>query len=106
MQSPTPRSRFTEVSTAIVHPELTEAEHTQLSRVLAARSTIHMAEGALMVLGPMRLDDAGRGLVDLSRALTMHLHVVAEHILNLVQGMPVPDHVSDALHEVLTQYRT
>lgn len=105
MQSPTPRSRFTEPLTATVHPELTEAEHTRLSRVLAARSTINMAEGALMVLGPMGLEDAGRALVDLSRALTMHAHVVAEHVLNLVQGKPVPDRVSDALHDVLTQYR-
>jgi hypothetical protein len=105
MQSPTPQSRFRELSTATVHPELTDAEHTRLSRLLAARSTIHMAEGALMVLGPMALDDAGQGLIDLSLTLTMHRHIVAEHVLDLVQGKPVPHHVSDALHDVLTQYR-
>ncbi|ALV31454.1 hypothetical protein [Streptomyces sp. CdTB01] len=106
MQSPAPRSRFTELSTATVHPGLAEAEHSRLSHVLAARSTLRMAEGALMVLGPMPLDDAARCLVGLSRMLTMHAHVVAEHVLDLVQGKPVPAHVGDALQAVLSQYRT
>ncbi|MFF8932232.1 antitermination regulator [Streptomyces longwoodensis] len=107
MHSSRPQARFVKLSAAAdrVSTTLEQAERSGLRRVLTSQAMIHMAEGALIVLGPMPTEDARRALADTARALNAHVHVVAEHVLNLVQGAAVPDSVFDELHRVLTRYR-
>ncbi|MFC9284169.1 hypothetical protein [Streptomyces collinus] len=86
--------------------DLERSEHARLRRVLAARATINMAEGALAVLGHLPIGEAGLVLADVARRLRIDVHLVAEHVLNLVQGIAVPDAVYGELHRVLDEYRS
>ena len=86
-----------------VHPA--PSEDAQLRRALAAQSTVHMAEGALAVLGPVPLAAARQVLVDLGRAVGTDIATVSEHLLNVVQGLDAPVAVTDGLHRVLAPYR-
>ncbi|WP_333777300.1 ANTAR domain-containing protein [Streptomyces sp. IBSBF 3136] len=84
--------------------ELERSEHARLRRTLAARATINMAEGALAVLGSLPIEDACLVLTDVARRLRVDAHLVAEHVLNMVQGVAVPGTVYDELHHVLDAY--
>ncbi|MBO4258866.1 hypothetical protein [Streptomyces griseorubiginosus] len=85
--------------------ELEQSELAGLRRALAARSTLHMAEGALAVLGPLPIEDAGEVLADVALRLGVDALVVAHHVLDVVQGVGVPRSVADALRHVLAGRR-
>ncbi|MEU4038758.1 hypothetical protein [Streptomyces collinus] len=108
MRSSTPEPRFVKLSspTGPVPDELERSEHARLRRTLAARGTVNMAEGALAVLGPLPIEDACLVLADVARRLHVDAHLVAEHVLNLVQGFAVPDAVYRELHQVLHEFRS
>ncbi|MFF4364292.1 hypothetical protein [Streptomyces sp. NPDC001604] len=105
MPSPRP-SRSVHLLAAAAATELPQAEHVQLRCALAAQSTIHMAEGALAVLGSVPFEDARRVLARLARTLGLDVYTVAEHVLTLAQAGPVPQTVIDEMHRVLARYRT
>ncbi|MER6470896.1 hypothetical protein [Streptomyces collinus] len=107
MRSSTPEPRFVKLSSATgpVTDELQRSQHARLRRALAARATINMAEGALAVLGHLPIGEAGLVLADVARRLHVDAHLVAEHVLNLVQGIAVPDAVYGELHRVLDKFR-
>ncbi|ALV31501.1 hypothetical protein [Streptomyces sp. CdTB01] len=86
-----------------LHPA--PSEDAQLRRALAAQSAVHMAEGALAVLGPVPLAEARQVLVDLGSAVGMDVATVAEHLLNVVQGRGAPVAVTDGLDRALAPYR-
>ncbi|SEB99704.1 ANTAR domain-containing protein [Streptomyces sp. 2231.1] len=77
------------------------AEVDHLRREVTARSMISMAEGALAVLGQLPIEKAAAVLRDLSAALGLNLHEVAEHVLGLVQGTRTPALVVDELQRAL-----
>ncbi|MFJ9721958.1 hypothetical protein ACIRP3_04330 [Streptomyces sp. NPDC101209] len=89
----------------VLSPHPAPSEDAQLRRALAAQSAVHMAEGALTVLGPVPLAEARQLLVELGRAVGMDVATVAEHLLNVVQGRDAPVAVTDGLHRVLAPYR-
>jgi len=106
MNFPRPEPRFADIlSTSVLRQDLTASEDDQFRRALAAQSAVHMAEGALTVLGPVPIGEARQVLADLGRAVGMDIATVAEHLLNVVQGLDAPAVVTDELHRVLTPYR-
>lgn len=107
MRSSRPHPRFVELQPQdpAAGGGLEQLELARLRRALAARSTIHMAEGALAVLGPLPIEDAGEVLADVALRLGVDALVVAHHVLNLVQGVGVPQSVTDALRHVLARRR-
>ena len=107
MRSSRPHPRFVELRP---HDQaactgLEQSELAGLRRALAARSTLNMAEGALAVLGPLPIEDAGEVLADVALRLGVDVLVVAHHVLNMVQGVGVPRSVADALRHVLARRR-
>ncbi|TQJ92123.1 hypothetical protein [Streptomyces sp. SLBN-31] len=106
MHSPRPESRVLSLlSTTVLRQGPAPSEDDQFRRALAAQSAVHMAEGALAVLGPVPLGEARQVLADLGRAVGMDVATVAEHLLNVVQGLDAPAAVTDELDRVLAPYR-
>ncbi|MBK3642662.1 MULTISPECIES: hypothetical protein [unclassified Streptomyces] len=106
MHSPGPEPRILSLlSTTALRQGPAPSEDHQFRRALAAQSAVHMAEGALTVLGPVPLGEARQVLADLGRAVGMDVATVAEHLLNVVQGLDAPAAVTDELHRVLAPYR-
>jgi hypothetical protein len=72
---------------------------------LHGQSIINMAAGALMVMGPVSLEQARQVLGDIACRLNLDTLSAAEHVLSLAEGGSAPDGVVHALQLALERYR-
>ncbi|MFC9926185.1 ANTAR domain-containing protein [Streptomyces sp. NPDC127190] len=81
------------------------AENEQLQQAVTSHAVIDQAIGAVVVLGRIAPEEAWRALRDVSQRTNTKLRTVAEHILDYVQGGPLPEPERIELAKAVARYR-
>ncbi|WP_433447628.1 ANTAR domain-containing protein [Streptomyces sp. CA-142005] len=80
-------------------------ENEQLQRAVSSHAVIDQAIGAVVVVGQIAPEEAWRALRDVSQRTNTKLRMVAEHILDYVQGGTLPEPERIELGKAILRYR-
>ncbi|MFG2373073.1 STAS domain-containing protein [Streptomyces sp. NPDC048504] len=78
-------------------------EVVQLKRAMLTRPVIDLARGVLMASFGLSPDDAWNVLVDVSQHTNTKLHLLAEELVDSVNGPPLPDHLHQRITTAITE---
>ncbi|MFF7445778.1 MULTISPECIES: ANTAR domain-containing protein [unclassified Streptomyces] len=91
-------------SDLVVENDRLSVECEQLGQAVTSHAIVDQAIGAVVVLGQMPPEEAWRALRDVSQRTNTKLRVVAEHVMEFVQGGDLPDAERVELQQAIARY--
>lgn len=91
-------------SDLVMENDRLSVECEQLGQAVTSHAIVDQAIGAVVVLGQMPPEEAWRALRDVSQRTNTKLRVVAEHVMEFVQGGDLPEAERVELQRAMARY--